>query len=66
LMNTFQALNRELESGKRDWATPLFVKYLRKIKHAIPKERTRLISLIDKIFKGLTRSTRKFIGRLDV
>lgn len=60
LLNTFETLIKELNMDKRDWATPSFVKSLRKAKHIIPKEKARLISLIDNIFKGLTRSTRRF------
>lgn len=63
LLNTFENLIKELNADKRDWATPSFVKSLRKAKHIIPKEKARLISLIDNIFKGLTRSTRRFTGR---
>ncbi len=63
LLNTFENLIKELNADKRDWATPSFVKSLRKAKHIIPKEKARLISLIDNIFKGLTRSTRRFAGR---
>ncbi|MEQ8187650.1 MAG: protein kinase [Candidatus Eremiobacterota bacterium] len=63
LLNTFETLIKELNAEKRDWATPSFVKSLRKAKHIIPKEKARLISLIDNIFKGLTRSTRRFAGR---
>jgi len=51
LINTFKSLREQLHQGKKDWATPSFLKTLRRARVLMPEDKKELIELLDAILK---------------
>ena len=53
LINTFESIKEKIHRGDFEWATPSFLKTLRKARSVMPEERKDFIALLDYILKKL-------------
>jgi len=56
LLNIFKFLKQSLNEGDTEWATPSFIRSLKRAREIIPKDKIRIINLIDSILNNLMDS----------
>ena len=55
LINSISPLKDKLKKGELEWATPSFIKSLKKARTVMPEDRKELIAILDAIIKGVSK-----------